>query len=115
MYGGYTYTTAEHLLEAMKFKYHPEIAEQIRCSPDPRRTAEMYGQYVRLDWESRKRAKVEEVVRMKYLQNPEILVDLLETGNRYLIDEADTQLNHLGGALMRLRREYHSTQRDSVG
>ncbi|KZT60818.1 hypothetical protein CALCODRAFT_415546, partial [Calocera cornea HHB12733] len=91
MVSGHTYTTAEHLLEAMKFKYHPEIVEQIRCSGDPRRTAEMYGHYVRIDWESRKAVKIEEVVRAKYLQNPDLIVELLDTGNRYLIDEADTQ------------------------
>ncbi|EJU06646.1 hypothetical protein DACRYDRAFT_19710 [Dacryopinax primogenitus] len=115
LYAGRRYLTAEHLLEAMKFKYHPEAAEQVRRSQHPRRTAEQLGQYVRLDWESRKAAKVQEVVRLKHLQNPELVEELLETGNSCLVDESDPQMNHLGGALMRLRWEYQPSGADSLG
>lgn len=82
--------------------------------------AKRAGKKVKLrgDWESVKDGIMEEVVRAKFSQNPELLVRLIETGNMELVEGNrwhDTYWgvdlttgrgeNHLGEILMKIRAE----------
>lgn len=73
---------------------------------------------IRPDWEQVKIGIMEEIVRQKFVQNPELAASLLETGDKVLIEGnrwgdicwgVDTRTwqgeNHLGKILMKIRNE----------
>lgn len=115
-YDGFTYTSSESAFQGQKdlsrreefTKYSPLMSKKI-------------GKRVKLrsDWEEIKLSLMEEIVRCKFDQNPDLKEKLLSTGDRLLI-EGNTWgdyywgvckgkgENHLGKILMKLRKEYKS-------
>lgn len=89
---------------------------------------------LRPDWEDVKEEIMLDIVRQKFLQNNDLLIKLLNTGNAYLMEgnywkdqfwgvcpetgiPGIDGLNVLGQILMRLRAEfkYYNAQKESIG
>lgn len=116
-YGGLHYLNSEAAFQAQKCLTEEE-KKQFTCLPPNQ--AKRLGRRVQLrpDWEEVKAALMEEIVRAKFSQNPELKAKLLATGEIPLIEgntwgdtcwgvdlrtgEGD---NHLGRILMQVRRE----------
>ena len=83
---------------------------------------------LRPDWEAVKVGIMEEIVRAKFIQHPELAARLLATGDKVLVEGnhwgdtfwgVDTRTgqghNHLGRILMKVREELHlQRERDSL-
>jgi ribA/ribD-fused uncharacterized protein len=122
MYRGKKYPTSEHLFQSFKFQGHrPDIAEYIRtCGPRPSvafSEARRYQASVRPDWKSINVEKMDETIYHKFTQHPELMQELLDTGNAELIEDSDKDSfwgigadgrgrNELGKALERLRAQF---------
>lgn len=120
IYKNKTYATALHLLEAMKFVDKPEIAERIRLALDSNevyRLSSQYHEHVRPDWGRVFLKILDDVLYLKFRQNPTIRHLLLNTGIADLIyadpndywgeGSSGEGENHLGKALCRVRERLH--------
>ena len=116
-HGGLRYLNSEAAFQAQKCLTEEE-KQQFTCLPSNK--AKRLGRQVQLrpDWEEVKTALMEEIVRAKFSQNPELKEKLLATGEIPLIEGntwGDTYWgvdlrtgkgdNHLGRILMQVRRE----------
>lgn len=116
-YQGICYQNAEAAFQAQKC-----LNEEDKMSfcGLPAAKAKRHGRRVLLrpDWESVKFGIMEEVVRAKFNQNPQLAESLLATGGRQIVEGntwgdtcwgVDTRsgkgANHLGQILMRIREE----------
>jgi ribA/ribD-fused uncharacterized protein len=117
IYQGEEYPTVEHAFQAAKSLSQSDRLRIKNCgSPG---AAKKLGRRVKLrhDWEQIKLEVMEELLRHKFLQNQILLIRLLETGKRKLIEgnywkdtywgvyQGEGQ-NHLGRLLMKLREEF---------
>jgi ribA/ribD-fused uncharacterized protein len=113
-YEGKVYPSSEHLYQALK-TLDPEEREQVRLAATPNASKKM-GKKVtmRPDWDDVKDSVMEEVIRLKFTQNPELAQKLLATGDAELIEGnwwgddywgvcKEEGLNKLGLALQALR------------
>ena len=116
-YGGLTYPTSESAYQAQKTL---SDEERVKFTSIPPGKAKRFGNKVTLrpDWNEVKLGLMEEIVRAKFTQNPDIAERLLTTGDREIvegtvwhdvywgIDLATGQgENHLGKILMQIRWE----------
>lgn len=115
-YAGQMYPTAEHAYQAAK-THDAAAAERIRLARTPGE-AKRLGRTVpvRPDWMSVRVQIMRQIVRAKFIGNPDLLCDLLATGAAELREGnrwGDTfwgvcngrGQNHLGKILMELRKE----------
>ena len=115
--GGLTYPTSEAAYQAQKTLSDEERVQFTTITPGK---AKRLGNKVTLrpDWEDVKLGLMEEIVRAKFTQHPDIAECLLATGDRELIEgnnwhdtywgvDLDTGQgeNHLGRILMQIRQE----------
>jgi len=118
-YGGLTYGSAEAAFQAQKCMTEDEKLPFTQARPS---RSKGMGRRVKLrrDWEEVKVGIMEEIVRAKFNQHPELVTRLLETGDKQLIEGntwgdtcwgVDTRTgqgeNHLGRILMKIREEIH--------
>lgn len=116
-YNGLTYKNNEAAFQAQKCLSERQKLPFTEYDPG---MAKRRGRHVQLrgDWERVKFGIMEEIVRAKFLQNPELAERLIETGNSRLVegnDWGDTTWgfdirrkrgeNHLGKILMKIRSE----------
>lgn len=116
-YNGLTYGSAEAAFQAQKCRTEEEKAAFTEYKPAK---SKGIGQKVLLrpDWEQVKVSIMEEIVRQKFVQNPELAASLLQTGDKVLVEGnrwGDTCWgvdmrtgqgeNHLGKILMKVREE----------
>ncbi|MDO5134021.1 MAG: NADAR family protein, partial [Eubacteriales bacterium] len=121
-YEGLTYRNNEAAFQAQKTFSDDFRTTFTTLAPSE---AKRKGRRVRLrqDWEQVKDGIMEEIVRAKFTQNPELRKQLLATGNADLIEgnhwndrywgvDARTGAgeNHLGKILMKIREELLKTQ-----
>ncbi|KAK7458111.1 hypothetical protein VKT23_010019 [Stygiomarasmius scandens] len=125
MYNGKRYPTSEHLFQSFKFQDHkPGLAEHIRtCSERPSvafSEARRFQPEVRPDWKDVNIEKMNITLWHKFRQHPDLLRELLDTGDAELIEDSDKDAfwgigadrqgrNELGKALERLRGELRGT------
>lgn len=85
-YGGYMYPTVEHLFQALK-THDENIRYKIRQAFGPAK-AKKIGRSIALrsDWEEVKDQLMEDIVCLKFSQNPLLKAQLLATGNVELIE-----------------------------
>ncbi|MBQ7916131.1 MAG: NADAR family protein [Firmicutes bacterium] len=117
-YGQWTYRNNEAAFQAQKCMTEGE-KEQFTQLPSNK--AKHLGRRVQLrpDWEEVKVGIMEEVVRAKFSQNPELKEQLLATGETELIEgntwndtfwgvsaRSGRGQNHLGKILMKIRKEF---------
>lgn len=118
LYEGLKYQSSEAAFQAAK-SFAPSEREAIsKMSPDK---AKLAGRKVKLrsDWEAVKVSIMEEVLRAKFTQNPELMKKLLATGQALLVEGNDWRdtfwgfdvnlgygVNMLGQILMKLRAEH---------
>ncbi|KAF9037694.1 hypothetical protein BJ165DRAFT_1353187 [Panaeolus papilionaceus] len=118
-YNGRKYPTSEHLFQSFKFQGHrPNLAEHIRtCSERPSvafSEARRFQPEVRPDWKQVNIEKMDEALFYKFTQHPDLLQELLATGDAELIEDSDKDAfwgvgadrkgrNELGRCLERLR------------
>jgi ribA/ribD-fused uncharacterized protein len=114
-YKNLTYTNNEAAFQAQKCVSDSERIQFTKLNPSE---AKKLGRKVTLrkDWESVKIKIMEEIVRAKFVQNPELAQKLIATGNAYL-EEGNTWgdkvwgtvngsgANNLGIILMKVRNE----------
>jgi len=83
---GKVYPSSEHLYQALK-TLDPEEREQVRLAPTPGASKKM-GKTITLrpDWDDVKDGIMEEIIRLKFTQNPELAEKLLATGDAELIE-----------------------------
>ncbi|THU94582.1 DUF1768-domain-containing protein [Dendrothele bispora CBS 962.96] len=121
IYKGKRYPTSEHLFQSFKFQDHkPGLAEHIRtCSERPSvafSEARRFQPEVRPDWKDVNIEKMDITLSHKFRQHPDLLQELLDTGDAELIEDSDKDAfwgigadrqgrNELGKALERLRAE----------
>jgi len=120
------YPTAEHLFQAHKFLgSRSDLAERIRKMPTPRAALEEATRLRKLqrsDWFDVNVGFMDQILEAKFTQNARLERMLLDTGDRYIIEDspvdsfwgcgADGQgRNELGKALMRLRNKLRSQER----
>lgn len=128
-YNGYTFMNSEAAFQAQKCKDRTEIEGFTSVDSS---TAKKMGRRVKMreDWDEVRVNVMHEIVRAKFIQNPELRKKLLETGNAYL-EEGNTWgdrfwgtvdrmgENHLGRILMEVRDELSAgigyTDTDGVG
>ncbi len=116
-YGGFRYLNNEAAFQAQKCLSDEERQAFFFVSAA---RAKSMGRRVllRADWESVKVGLMEDIVRAKFTQNPELAALLLATGDKKLLEgntwhdtfwgvESDTHQgeNHLGKILMKIREE----------
>ena len=116
-YEGLTYQNNEAAFQAQK-TLNPE--EKAAFSDLDPRTSKHRGRHVRLrtDWEEVKDGIMEDIVRAKFTQNPELREQLLSTADAELIEgntwndrywgvdvRSGAGQNHLGKILMKVRSE----------
>lgn len=116
-YGGLTYGSSEAAFQAQKCMTQEEKLPFTECGPGK---SKGMGRRVPLrpDWEEVKVGIMEEIVRAKFAQNPELAKMLLATGDKVLVEGnhwgdtcwgVDTRTgkgeNHLGRILMKVREE----------
>ncbi|KAE9400898.1 DUF1768-domain-containing protein [Gymnopus androsaceus JB14] len=122
IYNGKRYPTSEHLFQSFKFQgYRPDIAEHIRtCGGRPSaafQEAHRYQPHVRSDWLKVNIEKMDETLHHKFTQHPDLMKELLDTGNAELVEDSDKDSfwgigsdgkgrNELGKALERLRAQF---------
>jgi ribA/ribD-fused uncharacterized protein len=112
---GITYPTAENAYQAAKCAVPEERHQFAGVSPG---VAKRLGRRVRIrsDWEQIKMTVMELVLRIKFVNNPEMLQKLKDTGSRRLVEGntwGDTfwgsckgkGQNNLGLLLMKVRKE----------
>ncbi|KAG8993593.1 hypothetical protein FRB90_000655, partial [Tulasnella sp. 427] len=121
VFRGKEYPTSEHLFQARKFLDHrPLLAEHIRKGSDRPRfafnEARRFAPETRKDWKEKSIEIMEEIIEAKFTQHVKLKRLLLDTGERYLIENAGQYddfwgngadgngRNELGLALMRLRK-----------
>ena len=119
-YGGLTYGSAEAAFQAQKCMTEDEKLPFTQVRPS---RSKGMGRRVKLrpDWEEVKVGIMEEIVRAKFDQHPELAERLLATGDKQLIEGntwgdtcwgVDTRTgqgeNHLGKILMKIREELRS-------
>ena len=112
-YNGVTYHNNEAAFQAQK---DPRRAEEFMVLTNPV-AAKRLGRKVQLrkDWEKVKVGIMEEIVRNKFSQNPELKEKLLNTGDRLLIEGVKDNFwggtrNELGKILMKVRMELRETK-----
>ena len=118
LYDGVKYGSSEAAFQAAKSLDPAERESIARLSPSEAKRAG-YRVKLRSDWESVKVSIMEEVLRAKFTQNPELMEKLLATGKALLVEGntwRDTfwgfdvnlgyGVNMLGQILMRLRAEH---------
>lgn len=126
-YGGLTYGSNEAAFQAQKCMTEGEKLPFTEARPGK---AKGLGRLVPLrpDWEAVKVGIMEEIVRAKFIQHPELAARLLATGDKVLVEGnhwgdtfwgVDTRTgqghNHLGRILMKVREELHlQRERDSL-
>lgn len=116
-YEGFTYKNNEAAFQAQKVLSIDGKSAFTKLSPAD---AKKKGRRVRLrpDWEQVKDGIMEEIVRAKFTQNPDLKQQLLLTGNAELIEgntwndcywgvdaRSGIGQNHLGKILMKVREE----------
>lgn len=116
-YEGFTYNNNEAAFQAQKVLSIDGKSAFTELSPAD---AKKKGRRVRLrpDWEQVKDGIMEEIVRAKFTQNPDLKQQLLLTGNAELIEgntwndcywgvdaRSGIGQNHLGKILMKVREE----------
>lgn len=124
-YRGKIYPTSEHLFQARKFiDSRPELAEQIRTTPNSRaalETATRLRKLQRSDWYNVNISVMEEVVLLKFTQHRKLYEMLLGTGDRELVEASPVDAfwgyghdrkgrNELGKALMKIRDQLRRNQ-----
>ena len=122
-YNGITYPNHECAFQAQKV-LDKEIQRQFAELKNPR-SAKSKGRKVSLreDWEEVKFTIMEEIVKAKFTQNPELKQQLLETGNKQLQERRNRfpdkiwgmnikgeGKNMLGKILMKVREELNLRQ-----
>lgn len=116
IYNGYLYPTAEHAFQAAKTLNLKE-QEKVREAPTPSQ-AKRIGRKVQLrpDWEKIKEEIMYDIVRLKFVSNPELAKKLFETEDNILVEGNTwgdiywgmcngTGKNKLGRILMTVRKE----------
>ncbi len=118
-YGGLTYGSNEAAFQAQKCMTEEEKLPFTEARPSK---SKGMGRRVQLrpDWEEVKVGIMEEIVRAKFTQHPELAERLLATGDKVLVEGnhwgdtcwgVDTRTgqghNHLGRILMKVREELH--------
>jgi ribA/ribD-fused uncharacterized protein len=117
---GKLWQTSEHAYQAAHFfKTAPKIAEKIykaMSADKAKRIASANKDKFPRDWEEKKVALMEEIVRHKLEQNPYVMHKLLQTGKRKIVEDSPKDdfwgwgakrngKNELGKIWMRLRDE----------
>lgn len=117
---GKLYPTAEHAYQAAHFlATDPDFAERIRLARSPRQASSMANANAANEdpnWESKKLAIMEEIIRCKLAQHEYVQQILLSTGNKTIIETNDNDVywgwgsdhngqNQLGKIWMTLRAE----------
>ncbi|GJE95783.1 NADAR family protein [Phanerochaete sordida] len=129
-YQGKVYPTSEHLFQARKFlETRPELAEQIRTTPNSRQALDQATRLRKLqrsDWFSVNISVMEEVVYLKFTQHPRLRSLLLGTNDRELVEASPVDAfwgygsdrkgrNELGNALMRIRKRLREERMTPAG
>lgn len=85
-FDGLEYGSAEHLYQSLKAT-NDEDKELIRTAPTPD-ASKRVGRKVfsRMDWDSVKVEAMRLTLYLKFYQNPELLLKLVETGNEELVE-----------------------------
>ncbi|KAJ4498804.1 hypothetical protein C8R41DRAFT_816494 [Lentinula lateritia] len=124
IYKGKRYPSSEHLFQSFKFHGHrPLIAEHIRtCGERPSiafSEARRFQSEVRPDWKKINVEKMDVALYHKFTQHPDLMNELLATGNAELVEDSDKDAfwgigadhrgrNELGKALERLREQFRA-------
>ncbi|MBQ1388752.1 MAG: NADAR family protein [Clostridia bacterium] len=116
-YGGLVYTSSEAAFQAQKCLTKEERVQFTQLSPSKSKTL---GRNVQLrpDWNDVRIGIMEDIVRCKFAQNPDLAKMLLETGDKTLIEgntwhdtfwgvdsKSGYGKNNLGKILMKIREE----------
>ncbi|KAJ3732656.1 hypothetical protein DFJ43DRAFT_1154051 [Lentinula guzmanii] len=127
-YMGKRYPTSEHLFQSFKAcaegpRHRLLIAEHIRtCSERPSiafSEARKFQSEVRPDWKKINVEKMDVTLYHKFTQHPDLMNELLATGNAELVEDSDKDAfwgigadgrgrNELGKALERLREQFRA-------
>ncbi|KAJ3996736.1 hypothetical protein F5050DRAFT_1570923 [Lentinula boryana] len=123
IYMGKRYPTSEHLFQSFKACHRLLIAEHIRtCSERPSiafSEARKFQSEVRPDWKKINVEKMDVTLYHKFTQHPDLMNELLATGNAELVEDSDKDAfwgigadgrgrNELGKALERLRMQFRA-------
>ena len=115
LYNGYLFGSAEAAFQAQKVINSRDQVSFTQMSPGQ---AKKYGKTVELrkDWEDVKLGIMEDIIREKFIYDPDLIKMLLDTGDKELIEGNNWNdtfwgmcrgkgENHLGKILMKLREE----------
>lgn len=119
-YGGLVYGNNEAAFQAQKCMTDEERVQFTKLTPGQ---SKYVGRRVLLrpDWETVKFGIMEEIVRAKFTQHPELAEKLLATGDKIIVEGnswgdtvwgVDSRTgngeNHLGRILMKIRQEHRA-------
>lgn len=118
VYNGIQYSSSEAAFQAAKTLDTAERESISKLTPDDAKRAG-YRLNLRNDWENVKVSIMEEVLRAKFTQNPDLLQKLLATGKALLVEGNDWHdtfwgfdvnigygVNMLGQLLMKIRADH---------
>lgn len=123
---GRLWQTSEHAYQAAHFlETSPKLVEKIfkaKSAHEASKIANAYADKAPKDWEEKKVAIMEDIVRHKLQQNPYVMHKLLQTGERKIIEDSPKDefwgwgkkrngRNELGKIWMKLREEIYKSKR----
>lgn len=88
---GRTYPTVEHYYQSRKFVHAPDIWQRIVSAPSPDeafRLSREFASQCRADWEVHKKRDMFRGLVFKFKQNADLQKLLLQTGDRYLVENS---------------------------
>jgi ribA/ribD-fused uncharacterized protein len=116
---GVVWPTSEHYFQAMKFPHDPKRQRRILQARTPGRAKRIAWEpkaKIRSGWDSARDEVMLRVLRLKFLQHPDLAQELLSTGREQIVEQAQNDSywgcgrdgkgkNMLGRLLMRVREE----------
>ncbi len=120
-WNGKIWPTSEHAYQAAHFlKTAPILAEKIykaKSAHEAYKLAKANANKAPKDWEQRKIAIMEDIVRHKLKQNPYVMHKLIQTGKKLIVEDSPKDdfwgwgpnrngRNELGKIWMKLRKEF---------
>lgn len=90
VFGGNTYISAYSAYQAQKFIQRPDLQKQLTImnASEAEIFAAKHNQSVDKEWPSHRLVAKEEVMKAKFVQNPQLAKQLLATGNAYIVMHA---------------------------
>jgi ribA/ribD-fused uncharacterized protein len=117
--GGIVWSTVEHFFHAQKFILCKEVFEAILIADSPAKAKQIgkkFRERRRSDWRAIRQGVMKMAIEAKFLQHPDLAMNLLATDKRMIVEQANDDwywgcgyngrgLNVMGRIIMQVRNQ----------